>query len=312
MLGLAVLAGSEEPPAIANATLTSGVVPNGWEVWVVKAGGLCPEVSPPIVAAQIEAESGWNAQAVSPAGAQGLSQFMPGTWPTWAQDDDGNGQVSPFDPADAIMAQGRYDCALYASMAVARQSNQVSGDLTDLMLAAYNAGSGAVLEARGIPQNVETPAYVSRVRSLLPKYSSISSTGPFATNLIAAASKWMGTPYVWGGGDPSGPTGGLVNTGQLGFDCSGLTLHAVYVASNGAIGLPHSSGQQSQMGQPVPLDQLAPGDLVFFQKFGEVLPGHVGIYLGNRQMVSAPHTGDVVKVSNIDTWGGTVSARRFG
>ena len=54
-----------------------------------------------IALAQVQAESAWNPNAVSPAGAQGLFQFMPGTWATW-----GNG--SPFNPDDAAPAYGRY------------------------------------------------------------------------------------------------------------------------------------------------------------------------------------------------------------
>ena len=54
-----------------------------------------------VALAQVQAESAWNPNAVSPAGAQGLFQFMPGTWSTW-----GNG--SPFNPEDAAPAWGRY------------------------------------------------------------------------------------------------------------------------------------------------------------------------------------------------------------
>jgi len=54
-----------------------------------------------VALAQVQAESAWNPNAVSPAGAQGLFQFMPGTWATW-----GNG--SPFNPDDAAPAWGRY------------------------------------------------------------------------------------------------------------------------------------------------------------------------------------------------------------
>jgi len=54
-----------------------------------------------IALAQVQSESAWNPNAVSPAGAQGLFQFMPGTWATW-----GNG--SPFNPDDAVIAWGRY------------------------------------------------------------------------------------------------------------------------------------------------------------------------------------------------------------
>ena len=57
---------------------------------------------------------------------------------------------------------------------------------------------------------------------------------------------------------------------------------------------------QSQMGQSVSRDQLQPGDLVFF--YSPV--SHVGIYIGNGQMVHAPTSGDVVKVASVDSMGG--------
>ena len=66
------------------------------------------------------------------------------------------------------------------------------------------------------------------------------------------------------------------------------------------ISLPHSSRMQSQMGQQVSRDQLQPGDLVFF--YSPV--SHVGIYIGNGQMVHAPTSGDVVKVASVDSMGG--------
>jgi cell wall-associated NlpC family hydrolase len=81
-----------------------------------------------------------------------------------------------------------------------------------------------------------------------------------------------------------------------------------YAFSAAGIGLPHSSSMQFQMGQAVSRDQLQPGDLVFF--YSPV--SHVGIYIGNGQMVHAPTSGDVVKVASIDTMGSYSGARRIG
>ena len=101
-----------------------------------------------------------------------------------------------------------------------------------------------------------------------------------------------GKPYVWGADGPGS------------YDCSGLTQYAFKAAG---IALPHSSRLQSGMGQAVSRDQLQPGDLVFFYK----PVSHVGIYIGNGQMVHAPTSGDVVKVAKIDSMGGYVGARRI-
>jgi cell wall-associated NlpC family hydrolase len=330
-LGLSVLSGSDTPAAASGGgQLLAGRVPNGWEPWVLQAGSLCPEVGAPLVAAQIEAESGWNPQAVSPAGAQGLSQFMPGTWPSYGKDSDGNGRVSPFDPGDAIVAQGRFDCVLVGEMKTAVASGQVTGDVVDLVLASYNAGSGAVRLAGGVPQNGETPAYVTRIRSLEASYTAVGTGvgagagivagGPFASNMVAAGMQWIGEVYAWGGGDANGPTRGIRDGGvadsfgdytKVGFDCSGLVIYAGAQASGGSLRLPHSAAAQSQMGQPVPTTAIAAGDVLFFADAAGV--HHTGIYLGGGQMVNAPQSGDVVKVSTLTGWAGeTMTARRFG
>lgn len=103
------------------------------------------------------------------------------------------------------------------------------------------------------------------------------------------ALKRLRTPYVWGGGNINGPTGG-------GFDCSGLAQYAVYQATG--IELPRVTTQQIHMGINVPPSQAQPGDLVF-SEFQGGAPGHVQIALGGGRVVHAPQTGDVVRVANM-------------
>jgi peptidoglycan DL-endopeptidase CwlO len=72
------------------------------------------------------------------------------------------------------------------------------------------------------------------------------------------------------------------------------------------ISLPHSSQAQYGLGVPVPRDQLEAGDLVFFDGLD-----HVGIYIGGGQIVHAPHTGDVVRIASLASFGSRyVGARR--
>ncbi|MFA1545094.1 C40 family peptidase [Actinomadura chokoriensis] len=137
----------------------------------------------------------------------------------------------------------------------------------------------------------------------------------FGERVVAWALCWRGTPYSWGGGTYSGPSygiccspGGYSGTKTLGFDCSGLTLYAVYQASHGKIALGHYTGSQvdDRRGTVVQTNALKPGDLLFF---GSPTPHHVAIYYGDNQMVEAPQTGDVVKISPLRS---PSAARRFG
>ncbi|WP_433206429.1 C40 family peptidase [Nocardia sp. CA-107356] len=107
--------------------------------------------------------------------------------------------------------------------------------------------------------------------------------------ILAAARQWLGTPYVWGGGGPAGPSGG-------GLDCSGLTSAAVFAAT-GHI-LPRTSEQQWEIGTEIPLDQVRPGDLVF-SNFTSDGPGHVAIAAGDGNVIEAPQPGGEVQLDRI-------------
>jgi len=110
--------------------------------------------------------------------------------------------------------------------------------------------------------------------------------------------KYLGTPYVWGGAHPGG------------FDCSGLVQYV-----NGKVGIscPRTTYAQWDAGTPVGKKGLQPGDAVFFKgsdpKGGK--PGHEGMYIGNGKYVEAPHTGAVVRVSNLADAKDYMGARRF-
>jgi hypothetical protein len=133
------------------------------------------------------------------------------------------------------------------------------------------------------------------------------------TVVDAATSYVNQAPYVWGGGNASGPTMGLNGkgyNGNPGFDCSGLVLYAYAQAG---VALPHFSG--SGYGQFTAVEQsptyttdiaqLQPGMIVFFVGVGDggstASPGHVGIYVGNGEMVNAPYTGKDVSLAPVTT-----------
>lgn len=144
--------GSWEPPDGDNGRITSGLqsfVPARFEQPIARAA-LRFNVPMNLLAAQLYAESGFNPFATSPAGAQGIAQFMPGTARAY-------GLENPFDPAAAIMAQARMMRSLLDRF----------GGKVALALAAYNAGPGAVARFAGIPPYAETRAYVARILGLL-------------------------------------------------------------------------------------------------------------------------------------------------
>ncbi len=220
-----VLLGSDNDPARARPAaqaLKPNSVPAAYEPWVRRAGELCPDVPPGFIAAQLEAESNWNPTATSGAGAQGIAQFMPGTWPNWGRDADGNGRTSPFDPADAIMAQGHYMCSLAEDMRNALNKDQVTGDVLDLALAGYNAGAGAVLQFNGIPPYEETRNYVRKIRRLAQEKA--ASTAPSATG-------WL-TPTDGVCTSGFGPRGGEMHQGQ---DIAGPIGTPIRATSSGTV-----------------------------------------------------------------------------
>jgi len=145
-------------------------------------------------------------------------------------------------------------------------------------------GAGVVLTP--LPALANAPGSSSVPAAPAPARSSAAQA------VVDTALAQLGDPYVWAGAGPSV------------FDCSGLTQFAYRAAG---ISLPHSSLMQSTMGVPVSRADLQPGDLVFF--YSPI--SHVGIYIGNGQMVHAPTTGDVVKVTSIQYMYGFATARRL-
>ncbi|WP_025599700.1 C40 family peptidase [Burkholderia sp. WSM2230] len=92
----------------------------------------------------------------------------------------------------------------------------------------------------------------------------------------------VGVPYRWGG-----------NTPDSGFDCSGLVRYVVARAAS--VNLPRTTADMSGRGESVEPDEIAPGDLIFFNTTGRP-HSHVGIYVGKLRFVNAPSTGGTVRL----------------
>jgi hypothetical protein len=141
------LDGSGEDASGTSTTLPS-FVPSRFRDPLMAAASRW-NVSAALLAAQLMAESNFNPFAVSPAGAQGIAQFMPGTAASYGLDD-------PFDPVAAIDAQAHLMSDLIRQLGS-----------PELALAGYNAGPGAVEACDCVPPYPETRAYVTRILALL-------------------------------------------------------------------------------------------------------------------------------------------------
>ena len=117
-----------------------------------------------------------------------------------------------------------------------------------------------------------------------PASSADASANPKIQSIISMAESFLGTPYLWGGTTPAG------------FDCSGFVQ---YVYNNNGYKITRTTYTQwDNDGVFVSRYELQPGDLIYFGTEANS-PSHVGMYVGNGQMIHAPHTGDVIKYANI-------------
>lgn len=135
------------------------VVPAEYRSVILDAAARCPVVPPQVLAAQLASESSWDSNATSPAGAQGLAQFMPEVWAQYAVDGNGDGSIDVWDPVDAIHSAAELNCVNADLVA------DVPGDRLSNILAAYNAGFNQVIKYDGVPPFPETRAYVDRILS---------------------------------------------------------------------------------------------------------------------------------------------------
>ncbi|MXO84317.1 transglycosylase SLT domain-containing protein [Altererythrobacter aestiaquae] len=138
--------------AIADAARQAGLIPAHYVAKVQELSGRF-DLSPALIEALVWQESRWRANAVSPKGARGLAQLMPGTARELG--------VNPNDPFANLEGGARY---------LREQLDRFDGNL-EKALAAYNAGPGRVIKAGGVPRIRETQEYVAAIMGRLSNHS---------------------------------------------------------------------------------------------------------------------------------------------
>ncbi|MHB9149120.1 MAG: C40 family peptidase [Thermoleophilia bacterium] len=203
---------------------------------------------------------------------------------------------------DEIAAQivAKKDDALAVRRELEEKRAQIENLLSErlLVLQGLDSQIAALIEQERARQEAERLRLEAEFRSRLTGWERYDGPLPqiedaVLRQIVETAATYLGIPYVWGGERPS-----------TGLDCSGLLQ---YVYRQHGVDLPHYSGYQAQMGIPVPVSEIAPGDLI---AFGSPVH-HVGMYIGDGLFVHAPRTGDVVKITPLSTRGDIATVRRF-
>ncbi|MFF4900303.1 NlpC/P60 family protein [Streptomyces sp. NPDC001068] len=161
-----------------------------------------------------------------------------------------------------------------------RQKTVVTGKLDEArrLLDRLSPRQRAAVTADGAPERASRSASGTRA-TLAP--GSVAAPDSRAAAAVAYAYSKLGSPYVWGA------------TGPNAFDCSGLAQAAYRSAG---VSLPRTTYAQINAGRRVSRSELQPGDLVFF--YSGI--SHVGIYIGNGQMIHAPNPSAPVRIAPVD------------
>ena len=146
-------------------------------------------------------------------------------------------------------------------------------------------GLSALLLAAPLARADELEAFLNAKGLLEPQTISRPQASARAAELAVHAMGFIGVPYKWGGNDA-----------ETGLDCSGF-VRAVYQQMTGVV-LPRTSDKQAAATHSIDPQDLAPGDLVFFNTMRQTF-SHVGIYIGGGRFVHAPRTGARITLEHL-------------
>lgn len=199
--------------------------------------------------------------------AVGVTQHLPANWARYGRDGNNDGVADPHNAYDSVLSTAVELCA------------SGGGDV--------DFDDRAQLDAALYRYN-PSRRYVADVLHWIDAYTALPPAaigGGGGSHAGRAAAEWalaqVGKPYLWGGAGPHA------------FDCSGLTMKAWQAAG---VDIPRVTTDQVKIGTPVGLDELAPGDLLFYDTGSGPAPSHVTMYIGDGRMVNAPSTGKNIRV----------------
>ena len=247
--------------------------------------------------AKLDAAKAWS----SPATAQPAARPAAASTPAAA-----SGEWDRA-PAAQAPAAGKWATGLWDPTLPAIPSAFVSGDPIAIIntILGYAATSAQVTQdlGRNFLQKLGLlPTPTGYTNGAIPRVYGRQAS----EYVIQRAMAQRGVPYSWGGGNAAGKSTGIDSgSGTVGFDCSGLMLYAF---AGVGIKLDHYTGSQYNAGRKIPSAQARRGDMLFW---GPNASQHVALYLGNGEMLEAPYTGSVVKVSPVRTSGMTPYATRL-
>ncbi|MDO4259158.1 MAG: C40 family peptidase [Actinomycetaceae bacterium] len=274
-------------------------VPENARPWVSEMAH-SSHLDPGFIARMMYRESKFDPEVFAPddnGGTWGLIQINRRIWATVYPGESAFGSGTPKGITDP-MAHAKYG-GLYLKNALEevralRSANpeapyaKISEE--EALVIEHNAGRTALMRYPHIPSL--TKNYIEEV--VHGKSPSSAQCGPTLSGsgapVVAEAQKYLGVDYVWGG----------ESLAEGGLDCSGLVQLSY---SNLGVSLPRTADEQARVGQEiasgpgtsVDLSLLKPGDVIAFRVPGVSRYHHIGIYVGDGQMIHAPTTGDVVR-----------------
>jgi len=202
-----------------------------------------------------------------------------------ATDEDGGRNASVYDPADAIAGAAKYlleaQVTTNPSAAIFAYNHLQSYVQSVLYYAGAYAGGKYSVVSADMPSG-SSAAGCATTAGGVPQ---VMAPNQAVATAIAYAEQQLGKPYQWGA------------TGPDAFDCSGLVMMAYRAAG---IDIARTSQVQWTTEQQIPASQVQPGDLVFFAGADgtPTSPGHVGLVIGNGQMIEAYATGFPIRIAS--------------